>query len=190
MKLIIVVALMWNQEVGTERKETFPTMWPLEFHILQTSQFSVYMQRTSWQLVSRAGLFFWFFGFCFVCFALLKYFKCWWNNCLFVTDINPSSGDHRWFPRRQMRIAKQTNKEKLSKVVWSQGSWIRVPSLTMPSFPLSRSQWVSWLVKKANCGEASTKGFPFLQGCAPVSFKAWGIEVLSDQAKLGVLRSV
>lgn len=148
-------------------------------------------EETSWQLFT------WFFSFVylFVCFVLLKYLKCWWmsmRQLSFCCRYPPSSGAHWWSPRRQMRICK--TKKNRSKVVWNQGGWIRVPSLTMPSFLLSRSQWVSWLVKKkmseSQLWRSRHKGVSISTELCSCVLQNLGIEVLSDQAKLGVLGSV
>lgn len=158
-------------------------MWPLEFHTSSTpNQSNLVYTWTSWQLFSLFCLF--------VHFVLLKY---WWMSMRQLSFCCPSpplgliadSQEDKW------GFAKQKNH---SKIVWNQGGWIRVPSLTMPSFLLSRSQWVSWLVKKkmseSQLWRSQHKGVSISAGLCSCVLQNLGIEVLSDQAKVGVLGSV
>lgn len=110
----------------------------------------MYVQRTSWQLVSQL------LGFLFVCFiclfcfteifrVLVDIYKIIGFLLLISTPHLGFIGDYqegKWGLQN-----KQTNKS-FQRLSDTKAAELRVPSPAMPSFLLSRSQWVSWLVQK------------------------------------------
>lgn len=104
-----------------------------------------------------------------------------------------------------LMIPKKANEDLQNKKIVQRLSETKVAesesllSLCPPFCFQDHSELAGWSKRKclkANCGEASTKGFPFLQSCAPVFFKTWELKsfqirqslVCSAVFKLGSLR--